>query len=170
MAQDVIATMVTTTSYGTWLPGDLRGYVKDKQILPHDPALLKCSRELMIKEPVFFNAKDRADLFEALVAAGREFRYAITDISIDAWHLHWVVCHGYDPVRKMVGRLKTRMRQKLDRGRIWTDGYCHRCLFSDEEIESARRYIARHAGCRLVAGRVPAEPREPPAEPGADGV
>ena len=34
MPPNVLATMVTTTSYGTWLPGELRGYVDKGVILP----------------------------------------------------------------------------------------------------------------------------------------
>jgi len=39
--QNLLATMVTTTTYGTWLPGDVRGYVDDGVILPGDPTLLE---------------------------------------------------------------------------------------------------------------------------------
>lgn len=38
-ARRVVATMVTTTSYGTWLPGDLRGYVQNNTILLGEPKL-----------------------------------------------------------------------------------------------------------------------------------
>lgn len=154
MSQNVIATMVTTTSYGTWLPGDLRGYVENKRILPHNPRLLRHAKDLLSRQPVFFSRDEQDALFDALVQAAREFRYVLTDVSIDQWHLHWIAAHGFDPVPNMIGRMKNRMRQRLNRGRIWTAGYCHRCLFSDDAVETAQRYIARHAGSRMVAGRV----------------
>ncbi|WP_339912360.1 hypothetical protein, partial [Symmachiella dynata] len=163
MPQDVLATMVTTTSYGTWLPGDLRGYVEDKRILPHEPRLLLYSKQLLSRTPVFFDADEQSQLFEALIAAGDEFGSMVTDVSVDTWHLHWICAHGFDAVATMIGRLKNRMRQRLARGRIWTAGYCHRCLFTDAEIDIARAYILRHHGCRWVDGRYP------PAKPGAEG-
>jgi hypothetical protein len=62
--------------------------------------------------------------------------------------------HGDDPVEKAVGRLKTRMRQAVARGRIWTEGYCAEPLFDEAAIERAQEYIARHARCMMSDGRV----------------
>ncbi|NOZ40370.1 MAG: hypothetical protein GXP24_09110 [Planctomycetes bacterium] len=76
----------------------------------------------------------------------------MTDASVESWHLHWIVLHD-DAIKVMVGRLKTRMRQALNRGRIWTEGYHFRELKSEEELHVARNYIARHQGARLVGGR-----------------
>ncbi len=152
-ARRVQATIVTTTSYGTWLPGDLRGYVKDSTILPGDPKRLDHARALLADNPVYFTRPQIIVLDHALRAAADEFGYVLTDLSIESWHLHWIVDHGYDPVPDMVGRFKTRMRQMIERGRIWTDGYCHRCLRDDEELCVAREYIARHKGCRMVDGK-----------------
>ena len=90
----------------------------------------------------------------ALLDAADEFEYHVTDTAVEAWHMHWLVEHGYDAVPKMVGRLKTRMRQALDCGRIWTHGYCHRCHYMLREIEASRKYIARHAGCRMLDRRI----------------
>ena len=150
---NVLATMVTTTSYGTWLPGDARGYVADGQILPGDPKLLDRARSLLAHAPVYFDDAEQDALLDALCDAAVEFGYRLTDVSVESWHLHWLASHGYDLVSTMVGRLKTRMRQALDRGRIWTEGYCHRCLYAPEEIEQCRRYIARHRGCRMLNGK-----------------
>jgi hypothetical protein len=68
--------------------------------------------------------------------------------------LHWIVHHGFDPVPTMVGRLKNRMRQALAIGRIWTEGYYDAKLFDQAAIESRRRYIGRHAGCRMIDGMI----------------
>ena len=40
MQPRLLATMVTTASYGSWLPGDMRGYVENGIVLPGDPAKL----------------------------------------------------------------------------------------------------------------------------------
>jgi len=153
-APNVLATMVTTTSFGTWLPGDARGYVEDGVILAGDPRVLERSRSLLSKEPVFFDEAQCDALFDALCAAASAFHYVLTDAAIESWHLHWIVRHGYDRVPTMVGRLKTRMRQALDSGRVWTEGYCHTCLYSEEALQGRRDYIARHPGCRMTNGRI----------------
>jgi len=154
MPQRVLATFVTTTTYGTWLPGDARGFVEDGRILPPDPARLHRATALMKKGPVLLSEAEQTAAFRALSTACEEFGYQLTDCTVECWHLHWIVEHGFDAVPAMVGRLKTRMRQALTRGRIWTEGYCHRCLYTTEEIETTQGYIARHAGCRLSNGQV----------------
>lgn len=161
---DVLATMVTTTTYGSWLPGDLRGYVDDGMILPGDPRKLEQARRNIIGDPVLLRPNQIVVLDWAIGKACAEFGYTLTDLSIESWHLHWIVSHGFDRVDVMVGRLKTRMRQALGRGRIWTEGYCHRCLYSPDEIGAAGGYIGRHAGARIVASR-----RISPQTPGGAG-
>ena len=167
MPPNVLATIVTSTSYGTWLPGDVRGYVEEGVILPSKPRLLDHARSLLTKEPVLFTDAQQRLLSDALGRAANEFNYQLTDASIESWHVHWIVAHGYDPVITMVGRLKTRMRQALDCGRVWTEGYCHRCLYTLRGIETARRYVARHTGVRMTAGQV--IDRDAGAHPGPNG-
>jgi hypothetical protein len=147
-------TFVTTTTCGTWLPGDLRGYVRKGVILPGDPHLLRLSRQLLKSAPVHFNDGERDALFVALVDACNEFDYRLSDVTVESWHLHWIVWHDEDPIKVVAGRLKTRMRQKLDRGRIWTEGYCGEPLFDDAAVARAQEYIAGHRGCRMTDGRV----------------
>ena len=147
-------TFVTTTSHGTWLPGDLRGYVRRGVILPGDPQLLKLSRHRLKSKPVYFARSERRHLFLALVDACSEFGYRLSDVAIETWHLHWILFHGDDRIEKVVGRLKTRMRQALTRGRIWTEGYCAEPLFDNVAVEQVQEYIAWHEGCMMIDGRV----------------
>ena len=150
----VLATFITTTSYGTRLPGDPRGYVDSGRILSREFDRQSRARGEMWHAPVFFSAPQIIVLDFAIREAANEFGYTLTDLAIERSHLHWIITHGFDPVKVMVGRLKTRMRQMIRRGRIWTDGYCHRCLSTQTEIETARRYISRHDGCRLLNGQL----------------
>lgn len=145
------ATMVTTTTYGTWLPGDLRGYVQDGRILPGDPRLLTYARDHLAHDPVYLTQDEQTRARKALLDAAAEFGYHLSDASIDTWHLHIIVAHP-DNVAELVGRLKTRMRQALTRGRLWTEGYCHRPLTMERDVQAARRYIADHPGCWLIEG------------------
>lgn len=146
--QRLLATMITTTTYGTWLPGDLRGYVEDGIILPPDPHRLERSRRLLKTDPIFLTAREQEALFEALQCAAREFDYALLAASIESWHAHWLIDHAFDDVKVMVGRMKTRMRQALARGCLWTAGYDARYCFDDEAVEARRNYIRGHQGTR----------------------
>ncbi len=166
-------TFVTTTSYGTWLPGDLRGYVQNGEILPPNPRVLKHARALLKSDPVFFSEPDRDRLLEAILSAADEFAYRLTDIAIESWHLHWLISHGNDDADTMTGRLKSRMRQALNRGRIWTESYCGEPVHDEPGLERIRNYIARHSGCRMINKRLtcsnaihPNRPWQPPVPPG----
>ncbi len=144
----LLATMITTTSYGTWLPGDVRGFVERGIILGGNPKLLKHSRDLLSSSPIFFDTCQQEELFMALVSATKEFGYHLHAVSIESWHAHWIVTHGGDGVATMAGRLKTRMRQALDCGRIWTSGYGKRFCFDENALNARIDYVQRHAGNR----------------------
>jgi hypothetical protein len=148
-----LATFVTTTSVGSWLPGDVRGYVNERQHLPSQPALALHAQNLLKKSSVVFSAIEQRELFAAIQLASQEFGYRLTDAVVEAMHLHWIIGHD-DAVEAMVGRLKTRMRQRLNRGRIWTEGYSHRLLFDDDSLYQARNYLTKHDGLRLLNGQL----------------
>ena len=159
MVDSVQATLVTTTSYGSWLPGDARGYVERGEILPPAPALLAHAKSRMRTTRVTFEELEQDALFGSLVRASAEFRYRLSDAVVEATHLHWIIGHD-DPIEEMVGRLKNRMRQALGRGRIWTVGYCGRPLATLRQLDAAREYLARHAGARMIAGQIVERPRQ----------
>ncbi len=147
-------TFVTTTSHGTWLPGDMRGYVSKGLILPGDAKLLEISKQQLKSAPVYFSCDERARLLTAITAACTEFCYRLSDLAIERSHLHWIMFHGNDPIETAIGRLKTRMRQALARGKNWTEGYCAEPLYDEIAIEQTQKYIARHDGCVMSNGQL----------------
>jgi hypothetical protein len=158
------ASFVTTTTHGSWLPGDARGYVERGQILPPEPALAAYVKSQMKTASVNFSPAEQNEAFEALVDATLEFEYQLSDVVIEPTHVHWIIAHG-DEMETMVGRLKNRMRQRVNRGRIWTAGYCGFELRTLKALQQAREYLSRHAGIRMLAGQTIARP--PTAAPGS---
>ena len=152
MYTDPLATFVTTTSFGTWLPGDSRGYVDNGQMYPQRRYLKAHVEKTISEAKTIFSLPEQQRLFQYLEKAAAEFGYTLTDAVVEASHLHWIIGHG-DSVDEMVGRLKNRMRQGLARGRIWTAGYSHRLLFDEEALENVRRYLTKHPGLWLLCGR-----------------
>lgn len=147
--QNLLATMITTTTYGTWLPGDLRGYVDHGRILPGDLETLGRNRMRMNQPTVYLNAEQQNLIFEALGRGAEEFGYELLAVSVESWHCHWFINHRHDRVATMAGRLKNRMRQAVQRGRIWTSGYDKRFCFDEKSVEARYQYIGGHRGCRL---------------------
>lgn len=154
--------MLTTTTYGTWLPGDVRGYVDDGVVLPHDPAVLERALGRLKGEPVYLTDREQSAAFAALESARDEFGYALLAASVESWHVHALVDHGYDAVADVAGRLKTRMRQAVvatrgrgatAAGRLWTAGYDARYCFTADAVVGRAGYIGRHRGARVVRAR-----------------
>jgi len=146
------ASFVTTTTYGSWLPGDVRGYVEDGVPLPATPPLAAYAATKLKSAAVRFNGCERDALHDSIVAAAAEFSYQLSDLVVEATHLHWIVAHD-DEMETMVGRLKNRMRQRLGRGRIWTTGYCGVEICDLKGLHVARNYLAQHRGLRMLAGQ-----------------
>ena len=93
-------------------------------------------------------------LFDALVAACVEYGFALTDASVEPWHLHRIVDHGFSSVATMVGRLKNRMRQAVGISRIWAEGYYDSLLFTEPSVLARRRYVGRDDGCCMTDGKI----------------
>ncbi|MBB6428923.1 transposase [Algisphaera agarilytica] len=152
---NLLATMITTTTYGVWLPGDVRGYVEDGKVLPGDPRKVEAARALMTAEAVVLTTTEQDAVFDGLCRGVVEFNYELLAVSVESWHVHVLVSHETDAVKTVVGRLKNRMRQAVDevspgRGRVWAKGYDKRYCFTDAQVRTRMAYIERHAGCRAV--------------------
>ena len=81
---DRLVTFVTTTAYGSWLPGDARGYVQNGELLPANPILERHSRTLLKQPPDLFSRREQTHLFLACAEACKEFGYRLFDLSIEA--------------------------------------------------------------------------------------
>ena len=153
MVERFEASFVTTTTHGSWLPGDARGYVERGQLLPPEPALAAFAKSQMKVAAIAFSAPEQCLIFDALVDASKEFDYRLSDAVVESTHVHRIIAHG-DEMDVMVGRLKNRMRQRLNRRRIWTAGYCAFELRNLKALQQAREYLSRHAGSRMIAGQI----------------
>lgn len=83
MNNDPLAYFITWTCYGTWLPGDDRGWTKwHKGDQIPQPLLADWCRDQMVEKPVLLNDQER-NLVNETVARHCEIR---------AWHLYAVNC------------------------------------------------------------------------------
>jgi REP element-mobilizing transposase RayT len=162
MTDDPLAYFLTWTCYGTWLPGDERGWTKwhKGDQLPQ-PLLADWCREQMVEKPVVLNETQRAIVNET-IARHCELR---------AWHLHGVNCrsnhchavitaanHTGEQVRDQLKAWSTRKLKDQQRSQgvaeaslrehWWTRKGSVRYLFDDESLDAAIIYTleAQDAG------------------------
>lgn len=163
--------LVTVNTYGTWLPGDPRGfqtrhhrthvapprrYATDNEV--YDPQEFV---ELHERSETHLNG-DEIKLTPAqvriVVSCFRghlaEMRFACLAMTMDFWHGHLVVSCAPDDLKTTVAKLKGRASRMLGKqglpGRVWSKRFHARKLKDENAVRAAVQYVARHANARAV--------------------
>src|SRR5579871_2714290 len=141
-----LGTLLTFTTYGTWLRGDIRGWIDDGVLMPPDPVLETADRGRMTHPPFLLETDGLLTLGEAIGVALRDRqRHTILALTVQTWHAHVVI--GVTPVRvdQVVKCAKDAARYHLRPGRpIWTDGYDKRYCFDVPSLTARVRYVEKH--------------------------
>ena len=109
----IIGYMVTWTTYGTWLQGDKRGYVKDGKTLRKNNALLHLNLKRLKTPATRFDAKHRTIVRAATLEKAQEIRQQIYAIAVCSSHVHIVAEHTNDSIEKVVSYYKNVARLAL---------------------------------------------------------
>lgn len=143
---NTLATMLTMTTYGTWLRGDKRGWVDDGKILPADPELEAQDRARM-KHPVYVFPRDRLLEIGAFIGESLTSRLevAIHSLHVGTWHAHIVIGATDHHIGDVAKCAKDAVRYGLRPGRpIWTVDYDKRYCFDERAVIARIRYVQRH--------------------------
>ena len=88
----ILATMITLTTYGTWLRGDQRGWVDDGKTLPPDPELEAADRGRLKHRPFLFQP---AQFLRAGTCIGESLQQrmnlSLLALTVQTWHCHVVI-------------------------------------------------------------------------------
>jgi hypothetical protein len=141
-----LAIMVTSTTYGTWLRGDRRGWIDDGRLMPPLPWLEANDRTRMTHEPYLFDAARLLDIGrmmgDSLVT---RLDVAILALHAARWHFHLVIAATPHDVADVVKCAKDAVRYGLrPRRPIWSDGYDKRFCFDEPSVRNRIRYVERH--------------------------
>lgn len=156
--------LLTTTTYGTWLPGDARGFVspvRDRSGAevthnapgtPYDRDIPQWERVASGKVrggPVFLTQEHADVLLAQFQETARHHGWDLAAVAIMAGHVHVVVGVDGDPdPGKVLGDLKAYGSRALNRrcprpasGTWWTESGSNRKLPDARAIDAAIRYI-----------------------------
>jgi REP element-mobilizing transposase RayT len=157
----------TWTCYGTWLPGDERGYVSNtllptggyvpKENTPgtpytaDDPTTRDRARSLQKGETVFLNHEQALIAARALVKAAQERNWRIVRAALMCNHIHVVVmdCPDDGPmVRRILKGTSQAALSKFTgrKQRWWTAGGSDRYKHDWQAIENAVNYVEQQPG------------------------
>jgi REP element-mobilizing transposase RayT len=144
---DPIAFFLTVTSYGTWLPGDGRGWIEYRHgwKLP-DPAREREAKARMTVDACRFTLEQRA-LVERQIEETCEHRgWTLHAVSCRSNHLHVVVTARNTSPKKIRLDIKawcTRRLKESDptRAQWWTDRGSIRWVFDEESLGTVMQYV-----------------------------
>ena len=153
---------VTTNTYGTWLPGDPRGWrerhhkrhVEGDYKNPPPPGtgegLHQYAQRQLKHPPVRLSPSQRAIVGKAMVEMLTRQGIEVLALSMDAVHCHLLARFPDGRVRALVGRAKKHAAFQLHTcghtAKVW-ERFSHAVPIADRAHQvSAFRYIANHAG------------------------
>ena len=152
---------VTFHTYGTWLPGDERGWrsrhhkrhvegdYKHPPPPGQDEGLRQYSKDQLNDAPVHLAGLERQIVGQALVEMLVEQGVELLDLSVDAVHCHLLARLGGAPSRAIVGRAKQhayyRLRATTGRQRLWGKRGRTNPISSRAHQLRTYRYILDHA-------------------------
>ena len=143
-----MAFFITWTTYGTWLPGDERGWRRwgDGNVQPANGLFVEMAAARM-KETAFTLSLKQREIVEKTIARHCEIRHWILRaVSARSNHVHVVVTSpGYRPkrVRDQFKAWCTRHLKPFNpaRERFWTEGGSCRSINIEDDLEAAIQYV-----------------------------
>ena len=142
-----LAVFLTWTTYGSWLPGDDRGWV-DRHGQRHDRnvTLARHATLLMRGHPVVLTGVQRKVVEVAITSLCEARKWPIHAVACRSNHVHVVITvHECDPARVLAG-IKAWCSRTLSvgarrEGRWWTKGGSARRLYDRHAVDATVRYV-----------------------------
>ncbi|MHC4153685.1 MAG: transposase [Planctomycetota bacterium] len=140
--------MVTWTTYGTWLQGSKKGYVKDGEIRGACARLKECNKRRQKDKMFVLTKENRERVRRAILDEAGRLGQEIVVMAISTMHVHMVVNVIDEPIETAVARYKRAatktLRAKGIRGKLWTRGYDKRFCFDEKSLKDRIEYVRRH--------------------------
>jgi len=140
--------MLTWTTYGSWLQGDNRGYVKDGKILEKNEALQKVNMKKLKIGPVELSCQERQIVREAILNKAESLEQKIYALAVCQNHVHIVAQRISESIEMVVSRYKNAARLALRAngfiGRVWTRGFDKRFCFNQQDLKTRIEYVQTH--------------------------
>jgi REP element-mobilizing transposase RayT len=168
--------LITSTTYGTWLPGDPRGFVgrvwdgrpgdeTEALRIEHDqigteydrdiPGLHQASHELMKGDPVLLTIEQARMVIEQFESTANYRNWTLHAASVMANHFHLVVTAEDDVLtdqllkdfKSYASRILNKKFNTPKSGTWWTQSGSRRRLPDDRAITASVKYVNHQHGC-----------------------
>jgi REP element-mobilizing transposase RayT len=159
-----LAYLLTFRCYGTYLPGDPRGYVNRHHNTPGhaflaaDPRREAAVLRTLPQPPQILDGPARAAVDASIRQSCARAGWTLHALHVRTNHLHAVVS-GTEPPERIMGSLKAWATRRLrndglvdSQTRPWSRHGSTRWLWTERAVEDACRYVVEGQGAEL-AGR-----------------
>ncbi len=140
--------MVTWATYGTWLQGDKRGYVKDGEVFKKNERLREDNEQRLVKDAVRLGRKEKKVVGAAIRNEAEKYGIGVEALVVCSNHVHAVVGSGGQSIEETVARFKNAGRVALRsvgvEGRVWTKGFDKRFCFDEDGLKARIAYVKQH--------------------------
>jgi REP element-mobilizing transposase RayT len=144
----LVGYMLTWTTYGTWLQGDKRGFVKDGEILPGDETILELCKRLQKGPTVKFTTQEKVIVEAAILNEAERISHKIEALAVCTNHIHLAARPCDKSIERIVSMYKSAATRELRcygrTGKIWTKGFDKRFCFTQEDLVGKIAYIQNH--------------------------
>ena len=156
-----LAYHLTWTTYGTWLPGDARGWVESgvPGVQPPDTERERLARQCMAESAVLLSLDQREKVAETIQEHCRIRGWTLHAVNVRTNHAHVVVtcgCAGEkacDEFKLWTSRRLSEMAgltgavaHKAGRRRWWTEGGSVKSIDDERYLANAIDYVANGQG------------------------
>ena len=142
-----IAYLMTWTTYGSWLPGDQRGWQSkaDFGVQPPSKCFESTAKGRMKEALLVLSGPDRRIVAETVQRHCEIRGWQLHAVNARSNHVHVVVSAECDP-ETIVEQFKAWSSRKLklehpERTRFWTEGSSKRWINHEDDLDSAIEYV-----------------------------
>lgn len=140
--------MITWTTYGSWLQGDKRGYVKNGRILPANDKLKSANQKQQKFQMVKLDSSQKHIVRKSILQEAQKIDQKILAIAVCSNHIHIVAKVSSESIEQIVHRYKRLstfvLRKAGLEGKVWSTGFDKRFCFTDNDIEQKVKYVNGH--------------------------
>ena len=153
--------LVTSTTYGTWLPGDERGFIDDEHnkfnapFLRDKPGLKKSSQEAMPGTAVYFRQEHTKILLGRWREIVEEYQWFLFAVAIMSNHFHLVVAApGRVTKETFLRNFKSRaskcLNDQFGKQTWWTTSGSVRFCFEEQSLAARIEYVKKQKNPLVV--------------------
>jgi REP element-mobilizing transposase RayT len=139
---------ITFTTYGTWLQGDKRRWVKDGKTYNPNRELYERNKKRVEDKKIVLNKRERDIVSETILRKAEEISEKILAILVWSSHVHIVIKYSGRPVEELVRIFKNSaaaaLRGNEFKGRVWTRGFDKRFCFDEKSLRNRIEYVKGH--------------------------